>query len=473
MSNQIFAMTINGKQVVGKTTIDIVNPASGKPFAQAPNASIDDLNAAVNAAQQAFPSWRALSIERRADYLRRAADALILAAAELAPLFTREQGRPLAMAQQEIEGAGQWINSVTALKPPVEIVEDSDSQWVETQYLPLGVVGAIVPWNFPVSGAMLKIAPALLAGNTVILKPSPFTPLCILRIGELFGSIFPPGVLNVITGDDQLGPLMTQHPGIHKIAFTGSTSTGRKVMADAAGTLKKVTLELGGNDAAIVLPDVDVDKIAEQLFFGAFYNTAQICVATKRLYVHTDVYDQVLERLSMIAQSARVGDGMDPDTVLGPIQNRRQYERLKNLIADARANGLKLVEGCPVPDSDGFFIPVILVDDPPENARVVREEAFGPILPLLKFDNLDDVVARVNDSEYGLAAAVWSSNIDAAKALAQRIDTGTVWINQNLNLRPDASFAGHKQSGAGVENGVQGLLEYMIPRTIYVAKHRA
>jgi acyl-CoA reductase-like NAD-dependent aldehyde dehydrogenase len=262
---------------------------------------------------------------------------------------------------------------------------------------------------------------------------------------------------------------MTSHPGFDKISFTGSTETGKRVMQSAAKDLKRVTLELGGNDAAIVMPDVDLDEVAQKIFFGAFFNTAQICVATKRLYVHEAVYDGLRDRLAAIAAAVKVGDGAEQGTVLGPIQNKRQYDRVMNLLEDAKANRLTLIQGGPVPEG-GYFVPVTIVDNPPEDSRVVQEEAFGPILPMLKFADIDDVIDRANDSDYGLAGAVWSRDIDQAMAIARRMETGTVWINQNLNLRPDTPFAGRKNSGFGVENGMDGLLEYMAPQAVYLAK---
>jgi acyl-CoA reductase-like NAD-dependent aldehyde dehydrogenase len=302
-----------------------------------------------------------------------------------------------------------------------------------------------------------------------VLKPSPFTPLCTLKIGQLFADIFPPGVFNVISGGDELGPMMTSHPGFAKISFTGSTATGKRVMESAAKDLKRVTLELGGNDAAIVLPDVDLDEVAQKIFFGAFFNSAQICVATKRLYVHEDVYDGLRDRLAAIASAVKVGDGGEQGTVLGPIQNKRQYDRVMDLLDDARANQLTLIQGSAVPEA-GYFVPVTIVDNPPESSRVVQEEAFGPILPMLKFADIDDVIDRANASDYGLAGAVWSKDTAKAVDIARRMETGTVWINQNLNLRPDTPFGGHKHSGAGVENGMEGLLEYMAPQAVYLAR---
>ncbi len=468
--NAGYAMTIGGKAAPTHATIPVVNPATGEAFAHAPDCTRGQLDEAVAAAREAFKTWRATPIETRQALMRKAAEVLLAHANDLGRLFTREQGRPVDAAIQEIQGAAAWMQAVAQMAPPHHVIEDTPQQRIETRYAPLGVVCAIAPWNFPVTLAMWKVAPALVAGNTMVLKPSPFTPLCTLKIGELFRDVFPPGVFNVITGGDDLGPWMTAHPGFAKISFTGSTATGKKVMESAAKDLKRITLELGGNDAAIVLPDVDLDEVAQKIFFGAFFNTAQICVATKRLYVHEAVYDGLRDRLAAIAKAVKVGDGAEQGSVLGPIQNKRQYERVLDLLEDAKRNNLTLLHGADIPDNGGYFIPVTIVDNPPESARVVQEEAFGPILPMLKFSDVDDVVARANASEYGLAGAVWSKDVDAALDIAQRMETGTVWINQNLNLRPDTPFAGWKGSGFGVENGMEGLLEYMQPQAIYVAR---
>ena len=465
-----YRMTIDGQLIGSATTINVVNPATGEPFATAPDCTAEQLDDAVASAQLAFKSWRNVPIGDRQALVRRAADVLAEHVDDLSRLFTREQGRPTDGARMEIEGGIAWLNALSNMAPPVHVTEDSATQWIETRYVPLGVVCAISPWNFPVNLSLWKIAPALIAGNTMVLKPSPFTPLCVLKMGELLRDVFPPGVLNISSGGDQLGPMMTSHPGFAKISFTGSTATGKRVMASAAADLKRVTLELGGNDAAIVMPDVDVDAVAQKIFFGAFFNTAQICVATKRLYVHEDIYDALRDRLAAIAQMIKIGDGSEQGTVLGPIQNKRQYDRVMELIDDARANELTLIEGAAVPDNGGYFIPITIVDNPPEQSRVVQEEAFGPVLPMLKFSDIDDVIDRANASDYGLAGAVWSKDTAAAVDIARRMETGTIWINQNLMLRPDTPFAGHKQSGFGVENGMEGLLEYLVPQVVYLAK---
>lgn len=464
-----YKMLIDGQLVSASEALDVVNPATGKPFAACPRASQEDLESAVMAAQEAFRSWKKTPIDERRALLRKAAGLIAENADALASLFTKEQGRPTDLAKQEILGASYWLSSTADLDLPVDVTEDSDTRRIEVHHVPLGVVCGIVPWNFPVLLASWKIAPALLAGNTIVLKPSPFTPLCTLKIGELFQDVFPPGVFNVISGGDELGPWMTAHPGFAKISFTGSTATGKRVMESAARDLKRVTLELGGNDAAIVLPDVDVDKVTEQLFAGAFGNTAQICVATKRLYVHEDIYDAVRDKMHALAKAAPVGDGSAQGNMFGPIQNKAQYERVLDLMEDAKKEGLTMLYGADVPE-EGYFIPLTIVDNPPENSRVVQEEAFGPILPMMKFSSVDDVIERANDTEYGLAGAVWSADIDKAVDIANEMETGTVWINQNLQSTPLTPLAGHKQSGLGAENGIYGLREFTQPKSVYIPK---
>jgi acyl-CoA reductase-like NAD-dependent aldehyde dehydrogenase len=462
-------MTIDGRAVTTAATLDVRNPATGEVFAQAPAADAADLDHAVDAATRAFKSWSTTPLAERKACLIKAAAIIDANADALAALFTQEQGRPLPGAMAEIKGSAMWLKAGTMLDIPVDVTEDTATRRIEVHHVPLGVVCGIVPWNFPVLLAIWKIGPALMAGNTIVLKPSPFTPLTTLRIGELVRDAFPPGVLNILCGDDALGPLMTAHKGFAKISFTGSTATGRRVMESAAKDLKRITLELGGNDAAIVMPDVDVDAVAAQLFEGAFHNTAQVCVATKRLFIHEDIYDRLRDRLHQLAKDLPVGDGAQQGVRYGPVQNEPQYRRVMQMIDEARANGLTLLEGGPVPQK-GYFIPLTLVDNPPDDARVVSEEAFGPVLPLLKFSDVDEVVARANDTEYGLAGAVWSADIAQATAIAHRLDTGTVWINQNLQSTPFTPLAGAKQSGFGQENGLPGLLEFTRPKAIYIPK---
>ncbi|HMT45335.1 MAG TPA: aldehyde dehydrogenase family protein, partial [Chakrabartia sp.] len=302
-----YAMLINGQRANAAASFDVVNPANEQVIASVPDASPEDLDAAIAAARAAFPGWAATPIDERRKLIDQMGDAILANIDGLKRLLTKEQGKPHHEAEGEIIGAGYWLKGAAQLQLPVTVNEDSAERYSYTRHVPLGVVGAIAPWNFPMILAMFKIGPALLAGNTMVLKPSPFTPLTTLKMGELVAGILPPGVLNIITGGDALGPWMTAHPGFDKISFTGSTATGRRVMQSAAPTLKRVTLELGGNDAAIVMPDVDVAAVAQQLFWAAFNNNGQICIATKRMYIHEDIYDELRDALVAYGKTVKVG----------------------------------------------------------------------------------------------------------------------------------------------------------------------
>jgi acyl-CoA reductase-like NAD-dependent aldehyde dehydrogenase len=463
-----YSMTIDGKSVTSTDVLEAINPATEELLATFPSASREQLELAVSAASAAFPEWSARPLEERQKLVARIGDVIEANAEALMRLLTLEQGKARAGAEWEIGGSVIWCREIAQQSLADHVSEDSADRKVFTKRVPLGVVGAITPWNFPVLLAIWKVAPALVAGNTVVLKPSPWTALCTLKLGQLLQEILPPGVVNVVSGGNELGEWLTAHPDVRKISFTGSTATGRKVMASAAGSLKRVTLELGGNDPAIVLPDVDVEKTAQALFWAAFQNSAQFCVAAKRVYVHEEIYDELASALVAYAATVRVGDGLLQGVDLGPIQNRMQFEKLKDLLGSAREEGLHFLAGGDIPDGKGYFVPITIVDNPPETSRVVVEEAFGPVLPLLRFTDIDDVVARANDTEYGLAASVWSRDIAKAEAIAARLQTGTVWINEIHSFSPHVAFGGHKQSGIGIENALDGLAEYTNSQTVFV-----
>lgn len=462
-----YAMLIDGQSVTSPETLEVVNPATEEVIATIPDCSREQLDQAVAAARRAFPDWRARPIAERRDILNRAAAVLAENAEELKHILTAEQGKPLDAALFELQAAAWWIGEAAKNDLPVQTVDDMPGQRSIVRRVPLGVVGAIVPWNFPVLLAVWKLVPALLAGNTLVLKPSPFTPLTTLRLAEKLAMLIPAGVLNIITGGDRLGPWMTAHPGIDKITFTGSSATGRKVMETASASLKRVTLELGGNDAAIVLPDAKPAEIAEKLFWAAMTNSGQVCVAAKRIYVHDSIYDALAAALKNVAERVTMGDGTAEGVALGPVQNAQQFARVQALIADSRAQGHRFLTGGHEPKGKGYFVPVTIIDNPPETARVVQEEAFGPVVPLLRYSDLDEVVARANATDMGLAGSIWTSDIAAGAALAERLETGTVWINSAQNLTPYAAFGGHKQSGIGTEGGLDGLLEFTVPQTIH------
>jgi acyl-CoA reductase-like NAD-dependent aldehyde dehydrogenase len=466
-----FRLLIGGKLVPGAGTFDVINPATEQVFSSCPRADLNQLNQAVAAAKSAFTGWAATPLAERAKLLNKLADAIEANAPELARILTQEQGKPLGGAHYEIAIAAGNIRGFTAMQLPDAVLTEDAQTKIIRQRLPLGVVGAITPWNFPVIMMVTKLAPALLAGNTIVVKPAPSTPLATLKVGELCAQIFPPGVVNVIADANDLGAALTSHPDVAKIAFTGSTATGRKVMASAAATLKRLTLELGGNDAAIVLDDVDPKEIAPKLFFAAMINSGQVCLAAKRIYVHESIYDAVCAELAKIAEGAAglVGNGLDDGVQFGPVQNRMQFEKVRAIIDDARAQG-KVVAGGKPHQGPGFFIHPTVVSGLPDSARLVCEEQFGPVMPVLKYSSIDEVIARANASEYGLGATVWSKSTDRALEVAKRLETGTVWINKHLDLPPSVPYGGVKQSGFGVELGQQGLEEFTQLRILNVAK---
>jgi acyl-CoA reductase-like NAD-dependent aldehyde dehydrogenase len=468
-SDHEFRLLINGEFVAGAGTLDVINPATGKLLTRCARADKAQLDAAVLAAKSAFASWAATTIESRRQALLRIADALEARSAEFARLLTEEQGKPLGHAAYEVGGAVAMIRAFTAMDLPVKVLRETAQELIVRQHSPLGVVAAITPWNFPLLLLMIKVAPALLAGNTVVAKPAPTTPLTTLLFGELCAQILPPGVLNVIVDQNDLGGFLTQHPDVAKVAFTGSTATGKKVMASVAGTIKRVTLELGGNDAAIVLDDVNVKETAAKIFQGAMVNSGQVCLAIKRVYVPDSMYEAMCAELASLASAHVVGDGLDAATQMGPLQNKTQFEKVKEFLEDARLHGTVIAGGNALP-RDGYFIAPTIVRDIPDDARLVREEQFGPVLPVLKYSSLDDAIARANGTEYGLGATVWGSDTKRAYEVAQRIASGTVWVNKHLDLPPDIPFGGAKQSGLGTEMGQEGLEEFTQARIINMAK---
>ena len=466
-----YANLIGGEMVTTDATLDVVNPATEQVIARVPACGKGELDRAVDAARVAFKSWRKTTPEERQKVVLGIAAAIKDNADELFRLLTSEQGKPHAQAQQEIYGAAGLAKAQAGLTLDDVINQDNDTRLSRTRRVPVGVVGGIVPWNFPIMMAIQKIVPALVAGCTIVLKPSPFTPLTTLRIAELIKDVVPAGTVNIITGEDSLGPLITEHPGIDKITFTGSTATGKKIMEGAARDLKRITLELGGNDASIVLPDADVEKVAEQLFWSSFSNAGQVCIAAKRIYIHEDIYDDLSRAIADYAKGVTVGDGSQQGTGVGPIQNRKQFERVCDLIQDAKDNGYSFLTGGDTdPSGTGYYVPITILDNPPEDARIVAEEQFGPVMPLMKFSSVDEAIARANASQYGLAGAIWSKDTDAAVEIAEQLETGTVWINEFMHLSPLAPFGGHKQSGFGAEYGIDGLKEFTYPQVITVKR---
>jgi len=462
-------MTIGGGAAPTAATFDVLNPATGEVYAQAPECSKEQLDAAMDSAAKAYRDWRADEGARR-DALRQAAGVIMNASAELAPILTSEQGKPLGDATIEMFGAGLWLQYYADLELPREVIQDDTAAFVEVVRKPLGVVAAITPWNFPIVLASWKIAPALLAGNTMVLKPSPFTPLSTLKIGELLRDVLPPGVFNVVSGGDDLGAWMTSHPVPRKISFTGSVATGKKVAAAAAPDLKRVTLELGGNDPAILLDDIDPADVADKVYRQAFANNGQVCSAIKRVYVPEAKYDEVVEALATHAKAAKVGNGMDADTQLGPINNRPQFERVSELVADAIKGGARAVTGGKAMDSPGYFFEPTILADLTDGTRIVDEEQFGPALPVIPYRDIDDAVERANATHFGLSGSVWSGDPDRAADVAERLECGTAWVNTHLALAPHQPFGGAKWSGIGVENGPWGLYGFTELQVLHRSK---
>ncbi len=465
-----FTLTIDGAAVATDKTFEVIDPATETVYAHAPDAARDDLDRAVSAASAAFPGWRDTALEERRTALLALADKVEAALPELAELLVHEQGKSRMNAAMEVGISAMWIRAVAATDLPVEVLSEDDTKRVEVRRKPVGVVGAITPWNFPLVLSVWKVAPALATGNTMVLKPSPYTPLTILRFGEIAREVLPAGVLNVVTGGDELGRWMTEHDGIHKISFTGSGPTGKKIMASASGSLKRITLELGGNDAAIVRADADVEAIAEPIFAMAFQNSGQVCGAIKRLYVHDDVYDRMCDALAKKAATMTVGPGDADGTDYGPVQNRMQFEKVCELAESAKADGGRFLTGGEPMEGKGYFFPITLVADLTDGHRLVDEEPFGPILPIIRFTDDDDVVRRANDSSFGLGGSVWSADVEKATDMAARLETGSAWVNQHFDLSPMVPFGGVKESGMGVENGVDGLREFTTSQVLNVKK---
>ena len=465
-----FDLLVDGQQVTGERRLEVVDPATGEVFAICSCASPAQLDLAVESAAKAFCSWALTPPQDRQAVVIAMADAMELEIEPLARLLTAEQGKPLSNARTEVSGAIHFLRYVATQSLPVEIIEDSCARRVEVHRRPLGVVAAIVPWNFPVLTAIMKIGAALVTGNTVVLKPAPTTPLTALMMGAMFCKIVPSGVLNVVTDRNDLGKALTSHPSVRRISFTGSTATGTRVIAAAAETLKRVTLELGGNDAGIVLADCDPAEVSKKLFDAAFMNSGQVCVALKRLYVHESLYDAICANLAHYAQAVVVGPGTHEGVELGPVQNIAQYMKIRSLIDEVRDEGATIAGGENL-DYSGYFIRPAIVSNILETSRLVKEEQFGPILPIMSFSEIEEVIIRVNNTDFGLGNSIWSTDLTTATKVARHLESGSIWINQHGDVSPEIPFAGAKMSGMGVEMAREGLCEFTQATVINYAKN--
>jgi phenylacetaldehyde dehydrogenase len=448
---------------------EVKDPATGEVIGRVTYGTPADVGAAVDAAAAAQPAWAALSDEERVAYLNRMADNVEAHAEELAYAIVREQGKTISGigARFEVQGCVGWLRATAATPLPREVLLDDGASYAELRYRPIGVVGAITPWNWPLIIATWQIAPSLRMGNTVVQKPSEYTTLCALALVEVFNEVLPEGVLTAVTGAGDVGDALVRDKRVGKVMFTGSVRTGMKVVQASAGNLSRLTLELGGNDAGIVLPDADPEKIAEGLFWGAFINNGQTCAALKRLYVPDAIYDQVIGSLAAFTAKMPTGNGLDEGSALGPLQNQMQWNVVNRLVEDAKARGARVVlGGDPDPAQPGYFYPKTLIADIGNDAPLVQEEQFGPALPIIRYTDLEQAISWANGVDVGLGASVWSADRDRAKAIATRLEAGTVWVNGHGGIHPMIPFGGAKHSGYGLEFGVEGLKSVSVPQVI-------
>ena len=470
-----YGLIIDGKKIMTDKTFGVRNPATGEIFAQCPVADTTHLDQAVAAAQKAFITWSQVDDATRMAKVHELAAILEKNMPELMQILTSENGKPLGGYQgigsgMELGGSIAWTHVTAELGIPMEVIQDNDDARIEVHRKPLGVVGSIPPWNWPLMIAIWHVMPALRTGNTVVIKPSSLTPLTTLRFVELANEVLPPGVFNIVTAESGIGSAMAKHPGINKIVFTGSTQTGKSIMQNGAVNLKRCTLELGGNDAGIVLPDVDPKEIAPKLFMVGFHNNGQTCACLKRLYVHEDVYEDICREMVAIAGSVTMGNGLEEGVDFGPLQNEDQLNFVSELAEDAKRAGGRFLCGGERPTGPGYFYPLTLVADISDGTRLVDEEQFGPILPIIKYTDIDDVIQRANRSPFGLGGSIWSKDLEKATKLASRLECGTAWVNDHASIQPNAPFGGVKESGYGVEFGNYGLEEYTSIQTLKIVK---
>ena len=475
---QTYANISNGRPVTSATTFESRNPATGETLGLVPHSTREQVDAAVAAAKAAQPAWAAKPDAERKALMGKVAEIIKANSEYLASWVTREQGKPLGGvgpdqvpgARFEVWGCEVWTQVPASLDLPVDVVFEDETRRDEMHRKPFGVVAAIAPWNWPLLIAIWQIVPSLRAGNTVVIKPSEYTSIGTLEMVRLIAEALPPGVLNTVSGAGEVGSWLVENPDVNKIMFTGSGATGSKIAAAAARNLTPTTMELGGNDAAIMLPDADPKAMAMGLFWGAFINMGQTCACAKRLYVPESLHDAVVAELKALAEAMPMGDGMQPGMVMGPIQNRMQFDKVSRLVERARAEGATIVCGGPPKPGPGNFYPLTLVTDIADGAALVDEEQFGPVLPIIKYRNVDDAVASANRLDAGLGASVWSTDVDKARQVASRIQAGTVWINQHGMIHPMVPFGGVKGSGWGVEFGVDGLKSVTQPQVISIKK---
>lgn len=469
-------MQLTNKIVIGSDLIkpagesfDVLNPATGSLLQSCTSASSEQVDLAIATAKHAFTAWSEQTHESRQQALLKVADTIAENIDELARILVLEQGKPLQAAKNEINGAVAFTRFFSNLTLPHETVVNNDEKRIEVYRKPLGVVASITPWNYPLMILIWHTMPALCAGNTVVCKPSEYTPFSSIKLLEYIAKVLPVGVMNLVTGRGEVGAQLTSHVDVKKVVFTGSIGTGRAIMKSASDTLKKLTLELGGNDAGVILPGTDFSKYIERIFVAAFKNQGQTCAALKRLYVHESQIDEVAKLLAERASKEVVGDGLGDSTTFGPVQNRQQFELIKSLLDDVRKTGGEILSGGEPAENGGYFLAPTIVNRAPKDSRIVRTEQFGPILPIVAFTDLKELMSEVNSGEEGLGGSVWGDDTEQAIALAKQFETGSTWINNHGELNPMAPFGGCKMSGIGSEFGQNALLDYTISHSMHIS----
>ena len=470
--SQPIGCIIQGKMIQGAAeSFVVINPADEQVLALCSSPSEAQIEDTIRSAEQAFHQWKNTDDATRQSILHRIADHIEEHREELARLVVQEQGKPYALAEFEVGGAIAWTRYQAELKIETEILQDDANKRIELHHRPLGIVASVTPWNWPLMIAVWHIMPAIRAGNVVINKPSEFTPLSTLRLGELIQEEVAPGVVSILTGGGEVGAKLTSHSAIAKVVFTGSTATGQRIMQSAAATFKHLTLELGGNDAGIVLPDTDIQAMATRIFHGAFINMGQTCAALKRLYVHDSQYDALAQELVKVAQQQSLGDGLAETTTFGPVQNIKQYQKVQAMIQEARDEGaIVMTSEQNLPDTGYFIAPTIVTNVSPDS-RLVQEEQFGPVLPLIRYHDIEEVLTEANNTDFGLGGSIWSSDLEQAQQFAQRLSCGTAWINTHGEIFPHVPFGGWKHSGIGAQFGLSGLLENTIQQIVHINKN--
>ncbi|KAI0008437.1 aldehyde dehydrogenase [Xylariaceae sp. FL0662B] len=464
-----FFNVIDGEPRTAKDYHQVIDPRTEEPLWDAPIASAQDLDHAVEAATRAFKSWKKSTVAERQKIIRDVANCLHENVEFLTEIQRRETGKSKTWAKFDVERSAWHFDyyATTALEDELQY-EDETVQIIAT-HAPIGVLGAISPWNFPLILSTVKIVSALITGNCVIIKPSPYTPYSLLKFCELAQSVLPPGVFQAVSGGADLGEQMTLHPGIQHISFTGTIAVGQRILQNCARSLKKVILEMAGNNACIICEDADLDKVIPQVGVGCFYHAGQVCVASKRIYVHESLYDRFLEMLVEESKKYAVSD--DESSPFSPLSNKVNYERVKGFIEDCKRNNYKFITGGEIETGKkGYWIPPTIVAKPPEDSLLVREEQFGPIVPVMSWTDEADVIARANIDNAGLGASVYTPDLVRAQKIARQLESGTVWINQFERPHQGGYFSGWKLSGYGGELGKQGLLNYCLTQTFQIAK---